>query len=142
MKVRIHRHIHRRVLFQIIILVVIAIALFVAVGYDAARGDIGILPVIVAAAIGTGVGFVAGRMYRLVWHEDTSKVVMRMDKTGFVLIGLYILFRVLSDQLLSEYFNGAALSAVLFAVLDGILVGRLFSLWRNISRIFKEQGII
>jgi hypothetical protein len=142
MKLKIHKHLHRRILTQLVIIATVALILFVMVGFDALSGAIGFLPVTIAAAIGIAVGYLAGRMFLVIWHEDTKKIIMRMDKTSFILIGLYIAFRIFSTQLLGGYFNGAALSAISFAALDGILVGRLLSLWRNIARILREQGII
>jgi hypothetical protein len=118
----------------------VAVGLFVTVVHDALVGEIGLVSVIVAAAIGIGVGYLAGRMFLLSWHEDTQKVIMRMDRTGFVLIALYVVFRMFSAQILGSYFSGVALSAISFAVLDGILVGRFLSIWRNILRILTEQS--
>jgi hypothetical protein len=137
---QIHRQVHRRILIQLAILLIVAVGLFVTVVHDALVGEIGLVSVIVAAAIGIGVGYLAGRMFLLSWHEDTQKVIMRMDRTGFVLIALYVVFRMFSAQILGSYFSGVALSAISFAVLDGILVGRFLSIWRNILRILTEQS--
>jgi hypothetical protein len=137
-----HRHIHRKVLMQLGIIAVAALILVVLVARDAVLGDVGPVPIIVAVAIGLCVGYLAGRMFRLLWHEDTKQVVIRMDKLSFILIGLYVAFRIGSAQLLGDYWSGAALSAISFAVLDGILIGRLISMWRGISRILREQGIV
>jgi hypothetical protein len=136
-----HKHIHRRILTQIGIIAVVALVLAVAVVRDAFAGTIGLLPLIIAAAVGLAVGYAAGRMFLLIWHESTQKVIMRMDRTSIILIVLYVIFRVFSTKLLGDYFSGAPLSAISFAVLDGILVGRFLSMWRGISRILREQGI-
>jgi hypothetical protein len=55
---------------------------------------------------------------------------------------LYIVFRIFSEQLLVEYVHGATLSALTFAFLGGLLVGRLVSVWRGVSRILKQQGVL
>ncbi|HET8581554.1 MAG TPA: hypothetical protein VFL98_03805 [Candidatus Paceibacterota bacterium] len=141
MRFRILRYLHRRIIVQVAILLIVAIGLFIAVAYDAAEGAIGIIPVILAALAGIAVGYAAGRMFILRWHEDTRKVILRMDRTGFILIAAYIVFRIVSGQLLGEYFDGAALSAISFAVIDGVLIGRLLSLWRGIGRVLLAQGV-
>jgi len=139
---QLHQYLHRRVLIQILIIALVALFLAVAVVLDAIAGAIGFVPIAIAAVIGIAAGYLMGRMFLLTWHEDTQKVIIQMDKMSFVLIALYIAFRVFGTQLLGDYFNGTALSAISFALLDGILIGRLISMWRNISRILTEQGIV
>ena len=134
-------HVHNRVLFQLAIFVLISLALLIAVGYDARMGEIGLGLVGLGLAIGLAVGYAFSRIFKLGWHADTQKVVMSLDKMSFVLIALYIAFRVFGEQLLGEYIHGPALSAFSFALLSGILLGRLISIWSGVSRILKAQGI-
>lgn len=138
----VHKHIHRRILYQLAIFPLAAIGIVVSVVLDAMAGQVGVLPLLVAAIAGLAIGYVVGRMFLITWHEDTRKVIMRMDKMGILLLVAYIAFRMASATLLGDYFSGAALSAISFAVLDGILVGRFVSIWRSVVRILREQGII
>jgi hypothetical protein len=135
-------HVHTRVLVQLVIFSLVSLGLLVAVSYDAIIGEIGIGLVLAGLAIGLVVGFVVGRAFLLRWHEDTRKVVMSLDRMSFVLIAAYVAFRIFGEQLLGNYIQGPALSAFTFALLAGILFGRLFSVWRGVMRILRQQGIV
>ena len=138
---KLHKHLHRRIIIQILIIAVAAIFLLVAVAHDAVIDDIGLGMVALGLAIGLIVGFLSGRMFNLKWHPDTEKVIMTMDAMSFVVIGLYIAFRIFGTQLLGDYLHGEALTAFTFALLGGLLLGRLVSMARSIKKIFDEEGI-
>ena len=136
------RHVHGRVLTQLVIFALVSAGLLVAVSYDAIEGQIGLGLVAAGLIAGLGVGYLVARIFKLGWREDTQKVVMSLDRMSFVLIGVYIAFRIFGEQLLGEYVHGAALSALTFAFLAGILLGRFISIWNGVSRILTEQGIL
>lgn len=142
MYTKLRSHVHARVLMQLAIFGLVSLGLLAAVSYDAVAGEIGLGLVALGLAIGLGVGYAVGRIFKLKWHEDTRKVVMSLDRMSFVLIGFYIIFRIFGQQLLGEYVHGAALTALTFAFLSGILVGRLIGVWSGVSRILREQGIL
>jgi hypothetical protein len=135
-------HVHSRVLTQLVIFVFVSLGLLGAVFYDSIAGGVGVGFVLLSLVAGVGVGLLVAKIFKLVWHEDTRKVIMSLDRMSFVLIGVYVVFRIFSDQLLGQYLHGAALSAISFAFLAGILIGRFVSIWQGVTRILKQQGII
>lgn len=135
-------HVHSRVLIQLIIFALVSLGLLGAVFYDAFMGEVGVGFVALALVIGIAVGFLVAKIFKLAWHEDTRKVIMSLDRMSFVLIGVYVLFRIFGEQILGQYIHGAALTAVTFALLAGILLGRLVSIWKSVSRILREQGVL
>ncbi len=139
---KLRTHVHKRVLVQLVIFSLVSLGLLVAVSYDAIAGQIGLGLVATGLVVGLVVGYFVGKIFKLKWHEDTRKVIMSLDRMGFVLIGLYIAFRIFGEQLLGHYVAGATLTALTFAFLAGLLFGRLISVWSGVSRILKEQGII
>ncbi len=141
MYTKLRKHVHTRVLIQLVLFFLISAALLVAVSYDAVMGEIGLGLVGLGLAIGLVVGYLVARIFKLGWHKDTQKVVMSLDRMSFVLIAVYVAFRVFGEQLLGHYIHGAALTAFSFALLCGILLGRFISIWSGVSRILKEQGI-
>ncbi len=142
MYTKLRRHVHSRVLIQLVIFALVSLGLLVAVAYDAVAGEIGLWVVLVALVLGGIAGYFVGKIFALAWHEDTRKVVMSLDRMSFVLIGVYIVFRIFGEQLLGQYVHGAELTAVTFTFLSGLLLGRLFSVWQGVSRILKQQGIL
>jgi hypothetical protein len=127
---------------QLVIFGVVSLGLLAAVCYDAVVGEIGLGLIAIGLVVGLAAGYLVGKIFRLAWHEDTRKVIMSLDRMSFVLIGIYVLFRIFGTQLLGNYIHGATLSAFSFAFLAGILLGRLISVWRGVSRILDQQGIL
>lgn len=142
MLTHLRRHVHARVLSQLAIIGVVSLGLFAAVIYDSLMGQIGAWLALAGFAVGLAIGFAVGRIFKLAWHEDTRKVIMNLDRMSFVLIAVYVAFRIFGNELLSQYLQGAALSALTFSLLSGILLGRLVSVWRGIGRILRAQGIL
>jgi hypothetical protein len=138
---KLRTHVHTRVLTQLVIFCLVSIGLLAAVSYDAIAGQIGLGLVLAGLAVGGVVGFFVGKIFKLAWHEDTRKVVMSLDRMSFILIGVYVVFRIFGEQLLGHYIQGAVLSAFTFAFLAGLLLGRLVSIWHGVSNILKQQGI-
>ena len=141
MALKVRAHIHGRVQGQLIILALVCLGLLGGVSYDALMGEVSPWLVLGALVVGIAVGFAVARIFALSWHEETRKVIMSLDRTSLILIALYIAFRVFGEQLLGRYVHGVELSAISFALLAGILLGRVISIWRGVSRILKQQGI-
>lgn len=142
LNMKLRHYIHHRILLQ---LAIIAMAAFVLAGfivYDALTVDLVFWPIVIAAIVGLLVGYAVGRMFLLTWHQDTNKVIMRMDRLSLLLIALYVAFRIVSSRFLGDYFDGMELTVLSFAALGGILIGRFLSMWRSIRRILREQGIL
>lgn len=139
---KLKNYVHGRVLTQLVIFCLISVGLLAAVSYDAIEGEISLVLVALGLAIGLAVGYAVARIFKLGWHQDTQKVVMSLDRMSFILIGVYILFRIFGDQVLGHYIHGQALTAFSFALLSGILLGRLISIWSGVTRILKQQGIV
>jgi len=136
------KHLHRRILMQVIMFPVISLILLCIIGVDVFDHKIGIGLALLGILIGLAVGFMAGRIFAMHWHPETEKVIMRMDKMGFILIIAYILFRSFSKQIFGEWIHGEALTIFTLAMLGGIMVGRLLSMGRNITKILREQNIV
>jgi hypothetical protein len=136
------KYVHKRLLVQLVIFAIVSVVLFGVVVFDVLQSNINLIWIALGIVVGLGVGLAAGRMFSIKWHEDTQKVVMGMDKMGFVVLALYILFRSFGDSFLSNYIHGPTLSAFTFSMLDGIMVGRLLSMYRSIEKILQEQHIL
>jgi hypothetical protein len=115
-------HVHSRVLIQLVLFALVSLGLLAAVFYEAATGQIGLGLAAAGLVVGLVVGYFVGKIFKLAWHQDTRKVIMSLDRMSFVLIGLYVVFRIFGEQLLGQYIQGTALSAFSFAFLGGLLL--------------------
>lgn len=136
------KHIHSRLLLQLRIFAVISLAMFGIVGYDIADGVFGVELAGLGISVGLIAGFVVGKLYAIKWHEDSRKIVTRLDTIGVVVILVYIGFSIFRRQLFGQFIHGPALTAITFASVGGVMIGRLLAVTGNINKILKEQNII
>ena len=138
----VYNYLHSRVLYQLIIFALVTAAMFSIVVYDVIENNVNLLWIIFGAILGVVVGFSAGRMFAIKWHPDTQKVIMGTDRMGFVVLFVYIVFRIFGEKFFGQFIHGMTLSVFTFSMLGGITIGRLFSMYRNIARVLREQKII
>ena len=136
------KHLHGRVLYQLIIFMIVSLVMIGIVGFDVFHGELPIGLALGGIVLGLVVGYFAGRMFAIKWHEETQKVIIGMDRTGLIVIILYVAFRIYGKQFLGEFLHGEELTVFSFSSLAGIMIGRLFSMSRSIIVILKEQKIL
>lgn len=138
----IRKHVHSKLLIQLRIFFGIALVMFLIVGYDIWENILSIPLAMVGILVGLVAGFLVGKFYGIKWHEDTQKIVTRMDRLGFIVIVLYVGFSIFRRQIFGQFIHGPALTAVTFASVGGVMTGRLMAIWEKINRILKEQKIL
>jgi len=139
---KLHSHLHRRLFIQLILFFVIAIVMFGLVILDAITSHLNIWWILLGAIAGTIVGYVVGKAFKLNWHQDSRRIIMNVDRTGFIIIILYVLIRTLFNSEAKQFVSGVELLAVTYSVLGGIMVGRLASMGHRIIAILRDQNII
>lgn len=136
------KHLHSRIFTQLIIYAVITVVMFALVIIDALTNHLNLWWILLGTVIGIVLGFLAGRAFTLHWHEDSGKIIMNIDRTGFFIIILYVLIRTLMNSEAKQLFDGVELLAVTYSLLGGVMVGRIVSMARKIVAILRGQGII
>ncbi|MGH7204213.1 MAG: hypothetical protein ACREHC_07255 [Candidatus Levyibacteriota bacterium] len=136
------KYLHRRVLFQLIIFALISLVMLGIVGFDVLRGELSTILALGGLLLGLIVGYLAGRMFAIKWHEETQKVIIGLDRTGIIVIVLYVAFRFFGKQLFGEFLHGETLTAFTFSSLGGIMIGRLMSMYNSVVKILQEQKIL
>lgn len=136
------KHIHNRIIVQLCIFAAVILGFGGFITYDMLQEHMNILWVIASLVVGLLVGLAVGRIFSLKWHEDTQKVILSMDKLSILLIAAYVVFRVVSEQLLGHYLHGQELTIITFTVLVGIMIGRVVGMIRSIAKILKAQNIL
>lgn len=136
------KHIDKRLQFRFRLYFIIAIILLCIVGYNFIRGDLSLLLTLLTLGIGLCAGIISARMYQLSWNHDGQKIVSRLDGLGGVILILYILFALLRDKLLAMFVAAPSIGAATFAIIAGIMMGRVIGTRGKIVHILKEQEII
>lgn len=101
--------------------------------------QIGAVLATVGLFAGVGVGFVAGRMFKISWHAKMKKVVASMDMLGVVIFILYIALEISRKWFFGHWLQGATLNAFALSFLSGLLLGRFLSVVNNIQKVLIEE---
>lgn len=126
----------RRIRFLTIILCVMTAVLF----YNVYISHIRFLLVFAGMSLGGAVGFLAGRMFLLKWHEQESKIISKIDILGGVVLVVYVAVSILRSWIFAHWFRGLILTSFTFSFVEGAMIGRLLSMRFVIQKILLEQG--
>lgn len=135
------KHVDKKLRNRLRLYLVISIALLAVVLYDIVVGIVPLLLAFIGMAIGGVVGILASRMYHLSWDHDGKKVVSRMDVFGIVILVLYIASALVRRQVIGYFVHGPAIGGVSFALVTGIMFGRVFGMRGRIIKVLKEQDV-
>lgn len=136
------QHVHRKLIYRLRMFVVIFVVMMGIIIYDIISQIIGFPLAVSGISLGIITGYLAGRISNIVWHEETSKVVARMDTMGFVFLALYLSFSISRRWIFGHWIHGATLTAFSFSMAAGIMAGRLWSTRSQIRNVLKDQGLI
>lgn len=135
-----HReHVSRRLQYRIVVFLVIGIFLLGLFLYDLLLGEVSWPIGIGALIVGCIIGYMYGRLTRIIWHESREQIVMQVDIVYFILIGGYIALSIARETLLKDFLSGAALLAVSYAVAAGILLGRFLGVHGKIMHTLRTK---
>ncbi|QCR22543.1 hypothetical protein [Pontibacter sp. SGAir0037] len=88
------QHIDKKLIFRLRMFLCILIVMCGIVLYDVATEVIGWLLAFGGVAVGVVTSYVVGHLSDVRWHEETSKVMARIDRLGGVVLVLYIAFSI------------------------------------------------
>lgn len=110
------------------------------VTYDILTDVIGVMLALAGVLIGVVVGYIVGHLTNVKWHEETSKVISRIDKVGGTVLAVYILFSLSRKWIFGHWIHGSALTAFSFSIILGVMTGRLLSIRNKIIHVLKVKG--
>ncbi len=137
-KDRVHKRLRIRLtIYFIVSILVLGISVFHVISDNASP---------ILSAVGLVLGMIAGivfsRMQKISWDEKASQVIGAFDAVGIVFLVLYILFEVFRNAIVARFVSGPSLVAVSFALLAGLMYGRVMGTKGKIKEVFEEQGIL
>lgn len=133
---------HKRLKRKLYIYLAIFFAMLIVSLYDILLGYINALQATAGWAFGMAIGYAAGRMSKIIWHEEEELVIAKRDTTGIIILIAYLAFSLSRNWILSHWITGNMLTALAFCMITGSRFGRIISIRKNIKRILREQGII
>jgi len=142
-KLKLKNHIDKidkKLIRRIRMLAIILFAMTTVLVYEILTSYINILWVLVGVTFGFIVGIIVGRMFSIEWHEESNKVVGRLDIIGGVILVVYIALSIAKHWIFAHWFVGSILTAFTISFIEGVMIGRIFSLRFQIERVLAEQG--
>lgn len=134
-------HIDKKLKFRLRIYIVISLILLGIFIYNIVRGQLRLDLGLIGLIAGIGIGIITSRMFHTSWNHDTKKVVSRLDRFGIGILVFYILFEVFRDKLVGFFTHDFQVGTIGFAVLAGIMFGRVIGARGSIMKVLKEQEI-
>lgn len=135
------KHIDTKLRNRLRLYFAISLVLLMVVLYDVFTQVMPLLYALIGLVIGGGMGLIASRMFHLSWDRDGRKIVSRMDIFGIIILMLYILTSLFRRSVIGYFVHGPAITGVTFALLTGIMFGRVFGMRGRIIRILKDRHV-
>lgn len=108
--------------------------------YDVVNFYITLPKALFAFLTGVLLGIIVGSASKIVWHEEASKVMIKMDIFSGVILGLYIIFAIFKRTIFHYWFSGNELSAFVISLSAGIMLGRFLSVRKQVIMVLKKQN--
>lgn len=136
-------HIHPRLQRRIRIFLLMGIVMFLVVAFDVVNGIITLPVALIAVTAGGLVGWFTSRIFLLTWNHDGERVVGRIDRIGWFILALYILFEIARAVLFETvvHIGTSSATAITFAIVSSALISRAMGLRGKILEILKEEKI-
>jgi hypothetical protein len=134
-------HIDKRLRFRLRLYFLIAVLLIGLLIYNVFRGTLQLGYGLVGLGSGIILGAIASRMYHTSWNHDAKKVVSKLDAFGIAILVGYVLFEVFREKIVGYFTHDFQVATVGFAVLAGIMLGRVLGTRGQIIAVLKEQEV-
>ncbi len=138
-KIKTRDYLKKRMLWRLRIFYVISLLMFGFVIYEILEGYIEFLLALTAMLLGILTGWLAAKRYKIMWHEETEKVINKMDTIGIIILVLYIGFTISREWIFHHWLKGEALSAFTLTFANGAMMARVVSLRKKIRAVIFEQ---
>ncbi|MFC1645353.1 hypothetical protein ACFL08_04990 [Patescibacteria group bacterium] len=132
-------HVDRKLLARLIFFCVIIFVMLCIVAYDVIVGKMGIPLALAGMIAGLGIGWVAGRIFKMYWCSEANKVVYHLDTIGIIILIFYVTIEVGKQWVFRQWFEGEQLFAFSLIFLSGLLIGRMLSMVRKIKKVLISE---
>ena len=130
----------KKLIFKLRLFIILFTGMLSISIYEALQSYISIGWAIAGFIAGAAIGLLIGWGANVIWHEEANKVITKMDILSGVILVVYIIFAILRRWIFRHWFSGNELSAFIFCLSSGVMMGRFLSIRRQVVKILKAQG--
>lgn len=91
--------------------------------------------------IGIILGTILSRIQNVTWDNQGKQIIKKFDLFGGLLLFFLILFNIFKNDIVHEFIHIEHISAIVFALNAGIMLGRTYTIRHQIKKILLEKGI-
>jgi hypothetical protein len=135
----IRKYAHWRLQLRLIFYVIIAASILGIGMYHIVRGDIPVVYPTMGLIAGMILGVIVSRMFHITWDHQAQMVISRLDAMGIVILILYILLELNREQVVRYFINNDYTISISFALLAGIMVGRVIGIRRKVKQVLEQN---
>lgn len=136
------KHVDRRLKFRLIIYFAVSLVLLGIFTWNILTGQLRLDFGILGLLAGIGLGIFTSRMFRTSWNHDAKKVVGNLDRFGILILILYILLELFRNNVVGYFTHNTQVGTVGFALLAGVMLGRVIGTSGSITKVLKQQGLL
>jgi hypothetical protein len=136
------RHfIDKKLLFRLRMFVVVFLVMTGVVIFETYNLSVNPFISIGGLLLGIVIGFVMGRMYKLSWDKNESKVVGNLDRVGMIFLVVYIIFAIFRNRIFGNFIHGGSLSVFTLGLTAGSMFGRVLFARKGIVDLLEAVGV-
>lgn len=135
----IRKYAHWKLQLRLIFYVLIAASILGIGIYHIIFGKIPIMFPTIGLVIGMIIGILASRMFHLTWDHRAQMVISRIDTIGIIILIVYVALEVNRNTLVRYFVQDSSAISVSFALLAGIMVGRIIGIRRKVKMVLEEN---
>lgn len=89
--------------------------------------------------IGIAIGAILSRIQNVTWDKNGEKIVKEFDIISGILLFLLILLIIFKKNIIHEFIHLPRISAIIFALNAGIMLGRAYTIRHQIKNILLDK---
>ena len=95
---------------------------------------------IIVFIVGIVIGAILSRIQNLTWDKNSNQIIKEFDIISGILLFFLILFIIFKRNILNELIHLPKITAIIFALNAGIMLGKTIKIRHEIANILKEQN--
>ena len=134
-----HKYVDKRLRIRMYIYIAISMIMLGFVIFHIITDGVTTIRPLVGFVIGIMIGFIFSRIFHISWDHNAEKVIYRLDTYGILVLIIYIVLELNRERLITQFVHGRSVVSISFAVLSGIMIGRVLGIRGKIARILQEN---